>query len=100
MSTTTPIDLEKRAAGRIIRRALAQGYLVSVNDGEEWTVKRSTKLREIMASLCSTDSDLVLLRKADGARIGSILFIWGNSPEEVAADYTDKPEIVALVEAE
>jgi hypothetical protein len=91
------IQAEKVAAGRIIGRALAKGYLVSVCDGEEYTVKRSTNRAKIVAALATTDSDTVLIRKPDGTRVGAIWFIWGNSPEEVAADYTDNAEIREVV---
>jgi hypothetical protein len=90
------IAQEKTAAGRIIDRALAKGYKISVNDGEEWTVKQSTKRREIMDALQSTDSDTLMIRAADGAKIGTIFLVWGNSPDEIVCDCSDNPEIDAL----
>ncbi|MEY9235383.1 hypothetical protein ABIF78_007706 [Bradyrhizobium japonicum] len=93
------IEQEKTAAGRIIDRALAKGYLISVNDGEEWTVKKSSKRREIMDALQSTDSDTLMVRQADGAKVGVIYLVWGNSPDEIVCDHTDKPEICELVAA-
>jgi hypothetical protein len=92
------IVAEKRAVGKIIDRALAKGYLISVNDGEEWVVKQSAKRKEIMAALASTDSDSLVIRKADGKKVGSIYLVWGNSPEEVVCDCSDNPEISALVD--
>lgn len=92
------IAQEKTAAGRIIDRALAKGYLISVNDGEETTVKRSTKRREIMGALQSTDADYLIIRAADGSKIGTIYLVWGNSPDEVVCDCTDNPEISELVD--
>jgi hypothetical protein len=91
------IAQEKTAAGRIIDRALAKGYLISVNDGEEWVVKKSVKRKEIMDALQSTDADYLMIRTADGTKVGSIYLVWGNSPEEVVCDHTDKPEIAELV---
>jgi hypothetical protein len=95
---TDRIELEKRAAMRIIGRALAKGYTVSVCDGEEYTVKRSTNRVAIRAALATTDADTILVRRADGEKIGVIWFVWGNSPEEVAADHTDNAEIRELVD--
>jgi hypothetical protein len=92
------IAQEKTAAGKIIDRALAKGYLISVNDGEEWVVKKSVKRKQIMDALQSTDEDYLMIRKPDGEKVGTIWLVWGNSPEEIAADYTDKPEICELVE--
>jgi hypothetical protein len=94
------IAKEKTAAGKVIDRALAKGYLISVNDGEEWVVKKSVKRKEIMDALQSTDSDLLKIRKPDGEKVGVIYLVWGNSPEEVVCDYSSNPEIEALVDGE
>jgi hypothetical protein len=94
------IVAEKRAAGKIIDRALAKGYLISVNDGEEWVVKKSAKRKEIMGALQSTDSDTLMIRKPDGEKVGMIYMVWGNSPDEIVCDCSDKPEIDALVDGE
>jgi hypothetical protein len=93
----TTLAAEINAAGRIIDRALAKGYTVSVNDGEEWTTKHSSNRGIIMAALASTDSDILLIRDANGRRLGLIFLVWGNSPEEVVCDCSDKPEILELV---
>lgn len=91
------IAQEKTAAGKIIDRALAKGFLVSVYDGEEYAVKRSGKRAEIMGALQSTDSDTLRIRAADGSQIGSIFLVWGNSPEEIVCDCSDNPAIAELV---
>ena len=89
-------QIELTLARRVIRKALSAGYLVSVCDGEEYPVKRSTKFGEIDKALASTDSDVLVIRAATGDRLGSVLLVWGNG-EDVVSDYTDKPEIAALV---
>ncbi len=83
---------------RIVGRALAKGYTVSVYDGEEFPVKRSTNRAVIRDALASTDEDILVIRESDGTRVGNILLVWGNSPEEVAADYSDFPAIREIVE--
>ncbi len=88
-------ELEMTIAKELIERALARGYTVSVYDGEEFTVKRSVDLATIIASLATTDCDTLVIRNGKD-RLGSILLIWGNG-EDVISDYTDKPEIEALV---
>lgn len=90
---------EKRAAGRIIDRALAKGHLISVNDGEEWVVKNSTRRREIMDALQSTDADTLLIRNSACDRIGMIYLVWGNSPDEVVCDHSDNAAICEVVGA-
>ena len=79
---------EARIARKIVKDALANGWTVSVNDGEEWTVKRSTDSRAILAALCSTDSDTLRLRDAAGERVGDIMLVWGND-EDLITDHSD-----------
>ena len=90
-------DGEKRVVRRLVKAALDRGYTVSVHDGEEWPVRKSDSVVEIMAALGATDMERLLLRSADGTRIGSILLVYGNSPEEVIADHTDNELIQGLV---
>ena len=92
---------ERGVATRLVAAALAAGYTVSVYDGEEYTVKRSRKARQILAALASTEEDWLVIRNSAGDRLGSIRLIWDNDPtgEELIADHTDKPEIEALANA-
>ena len=92
---------ERGTATRLVRAAFAAGYSVSVYDGEEYTVKRSRKLKDVLDALASTEEDWLVVRDATGERLGSFRLIWGNDPtgEELIADHTDKPEIEALANA-
>lgn len=87
---------EARIARKIVRDALANGWTVSVNDGEDWVVKRSTDSRAILAALCSTDSDTLLLRDAAGDCIGRIMLVWGND-EDVISDHSDNEAMSAFM---
>ena len=90
--TTTALQYatyhEARIARKIVKDALANGWTVSVNDGEEWTVKNSTDSRTILDAMCSTDSDVLRLRDAAGEAIGNIWLVWGND-EDVISDHSD-----------
>lgn len=92
---------ERGVATRLVRAAIHAGYAVSVYDGEEYTVKRSRRERQILAALASTEEDWLVIRDSAGERLGSLRLIWGNDAtgEELIADYTDKPEIEALANA-
>lgn len=81
---------EGRAARRLIRLGLAKGYTVSVNDGEEWTVRRSTNQVAIIDALCSTGEDVIRFDDEAG-RIGIFVLIYGNDPDgsELISDHTD-----------
>ena len=90
--TTTALEYatyhEARIARKIVKDALANGWTVSVYDGEEWTVKSSTDSRAILEAMCSTDSDVLRLRDASGESIGNIWLVWGND-EDVISDHSD-----------
>ena len=87
---------EARIARKIVKDALANGWTVSVNDGEEWTVKRSADSRAILAALCSTDSDILRLRDEAGDRVGDIMLIWGND-EDLISDHSDNDAMTAFM---
>ena len=88
---------ERNVARRLIRAALNAGYTISVNDGEEWTVKRSTSARIIKDALCTTGEDTLRLHAADPSKTvgwhgaGRFYLVWGNADDgsELIADYTD-----------
>lgn len=88
MTTTT----ETVAARKFVKLAIAAGCTLSVNDGGEWTVKRSDDEPAIMAALATTDCDRLLARRQlqDSETTASFLFVWqGGAPDELIADYTD-----------
>jgi hypothetical protein len=89
-------NLEMTIARKLVRKALAAGYMVSVYDGEEYAVKRSTKFTKIVEALASTSDDVLVLRTADGTKVGSVWLIWGNG-EDLISDYTDNEATNALV---
>jgi hypothetical protein len=72
---------EATKARKIVAAALAKGWVVSVNDGEEWTVKKSSNKTEILDALCSTGMDTLRFRDAAGQPVGSMLLVWGNDPK-------------------
>lgn len=80
----TPSETE--ITQRIIKDALARGYSLSVDDGEDITVAKSTDFDEIFNALGSVDEDRLIVFNSVG-RIGSILFVYGNEDGVVAADY-------------
>lgn len=100
--TTYATHGEARVARRLVRAALAAGYTISVNDGEEWTVKRSTREREILDALASTGEDMLRLRlPASGEAVGSFWLVYGNDPDgsELIADHTDNETCDSLYRA-
>lgn len=110
-----PIDLDRFAkrgeaeeARRIVRKALAAGYALSVHDGEEATVRGSRDEAKILAALATTDADTVTVHRRDlnnasgWHSVGVLLLVWGNAPDgsELVADHTDNETLRQLVENE
>ena len=94
---------EAKIARRLVDTALKAGYALSVCDGEEWTVKRSTDRAVILAALGTTDQDKINLRDEHGQAHGTFLLVYGNARDgsELIADHTDNGacnDIVAVVE--
>lgn len=88
-----PHDAE--AVTRLVSEALRRGFLISVNDGEEETVKCASDPIAIFPAIGSTDMDHIRVHRADSGngdnkrpRIGTFLLVWGNSPGETLADAT------------
>lgn len=80
------IETEGRICSKLVKHALASGYVVSVHDGEEWAVSKSSKYTEIMADIFTTDENTVVFHDKDGNRIGSVFLVFGNDGYDVMAD--------------
>lgn len=88
-SYTTHLDqTERRIIDAIIKEALAEGMTISVYDGDEWAVRKSTDYKQITAEIAATDETTLRIRSSDGKKIGDILLIHGNG-EEVISDHSD-----------
>ena len=92
---------EARAARKLIRAALAEGWAISVNDGYETTVTRSTREKEIFDAMCSTGEDVITIHLQSGTRGGVFWLIYGNDEDgsELIADHTDNENCERLVAA-
>lgn len=91
-------DMEMAIANKIVADALTRNYTVSVYDGEEWALKRSSDHQEIIKSLNSTGHDQLKFRNSYGEYIGVVALIWGNCGWDLISDYTvsDAMELVLL----
>ncbi len=92
-------EIERRIVSRIVKDALAQGYIVSVYDGCDFAIKRSSHYSAIMAAIMSTDEDTLIIRDANtGEKIGFIHLVYGNDGFDVVSDYTANDRIEALLQ--
>jgi len=78
------VAIERRIVTALIDRALAEGYELSVDDGDSqhpWTTNRT----EVIDNIMEADEDRLYLRK-DGHTAG-VLLVYGNSGWDVICDY-------------
>lgn len=84
---------ETRVVRRVVRDLLAAGYSLTVDDGEDEPVKKSTKFSEIVAALMQTDEDYLYTHK-QGCPNSFVRFVYGNDSWEVICDYSTNLEAV------
>lgn len=87
---------ETRIAKHLVIAALARNWTVSVNDGEEIVISKSTKKAEIFEGMNSTDADILIFHDKDGKRIGWVQLIWGND-EDLISDASDDEDLDDLL---
>lgn len=83
---------EKAVATTLVKAILANGMDLSVYDGEETTVARSTDADEVLEALCTADADSLIGRNIGETGIKVVFFlVWGNelSGECLIADHSD-----------
>lgn len=95
-------DINERAiASKLIEDMLSNGNTVSVWEGEDWAIYKSTDHAAIMEALASTDSDWIYVwsRNSEGKliRVGKVLLIYGNG-NDLISDCSDNPATLALCE--
>ena len=77
----------KNAYIQLIKAAINSGFTVSVWDGEEWQVKRSTKEGEIIDAVKSVEEANLKFRDADGNNQGfALVSAFGLEPDETVID--------------
>lgn len=88
---------DAKAATGLVDAALNAGYLVTVYDGEEYAITKSTDRAAILKEIGATDADKLIFHSAAGDRLGMVLLVYGNEPGVTICDHTDNPIIDALV---
>jgi hypothetical protein len=82
------MKLERHVISAFVRSALAGGYLITINNGEDCPVKRSTSYRAIMRNIMQTDEEHLIVRNAAGERVGWVFLVYGNDGWDVISDYS------------
>lgn len=73
-----------------IKYAIAKGCTVSVWDGEDWQVKKSTKQRECIDAVKSVEEATLRVRDNTGAIVcAAYVSAYGLDSDETMIDWTD-----------
>lgn len=82
---------EAKVVRKLVNNILAAGYSVSVWEGEDYALKRSRNKADILAALCSTGYDVLVMRDKAGDAVGQIALVWGNEDDGscLIADHSD-----------
>ena len=80
-----------KAYKSLVKFALANNATVSVWDGEEWQLKRSTGYQAIVDAINSVEVAELRIRDAEGKVIGWAQIIPDLEDDETVADYTCTP---------
>lgn len=73
----------------LLNVALGRGYTVSVWDGEEWSLKRSTDLAAIKAEVEGVEEALLKFRDSDGNVVGkAVVSVYGLADDETVIDHS------------
>ena len=87
--------IERLIAHDLINAIVGSDCNVSIWDGEEYAVKYSTDVEEILSAMSHTGEDnlqiydaaMVFPRDRETAYEGFVYLVYGNEPENLVADY-------------
>lgn len=85
--------MERRIVTFMIEDAIKQGFALSVFNGEEVTVKKSTNATELWEACRTVDEETIFFHK-DDVLVGGVNLVYGNDGWDVISDYTVKLEDV------
>ena len=77
-----------KAYKTLVKNALSRDFSVSVWDGEEWQVKRSTKYQEIIDAIESVDFSELRIRDSEGEFQGWASVVLDCEDDCMVADFT------------
>lgn len=90
----------RKAYLTLVKNALSKDLTISVWDGEEWQVKRSTSYQDIKDAIESVEVAEIRIRDKDKNVLAWAQIVPDLDPEETVADYTDSQLMADLLEVE
>lgn len=77
-----------KAYKHLIKHALSLGCTVSVWDGEEWQIKRSTSYKAIVEAVESVEEAALRIRQQDAIIGSAAVSAFGLEDDETVVDYS------------
>lgn len=87
-------EMEIRVLGAVIDTAIEQGFLITVDNGEDIPVKNSQDKELILSELFATDMEWLKFQKPGQKRRGTMLLVHGNDGWDVINDYSTSVESI------
>lgn len=81
------LSLGRLVVSHLLRDVFAAGHSVSLYNGDEFTVKHSRDMSEVLGALCTVDEERLYIFDSTGKRLGWVFLVHGNSGHDVIADY-------------
>ena len=76
----------------LVKYAVHNGYTVSVWDGEEWQVKKSSSYEEIVSAIRSVEEAVLLIRDHKGLKVAHATVLpYGVGDDETVSDWVISP---------
>lgn len=89
-----------KACNKLVKEALKQDMSVSVFDGEEWSLKRSTSFKAITAEIKAVEEAQLRFYDAEGKSTGwALVSVYGLEDDETVIDSTMEAWIDLALEA-
>lgn len=85
--STLANQIENRIAQALIHEILVRGFTVSINDGEEEVITKSTAEKAILKAMANTDENTIVFFNSKGP-VGGIMIFFGEG-DEMISDYSD-----------
>ena len=79
--------IEKLIVAKLIRVLVSQNMKITVFDGEEVVVKKSSDVAEIFNAMFATDEETLRVFDSSGENLGAINLVYGNDGFDVISEY-------------
>jgi len=87
-------DMERKIANKIIGVMLDSGYTITIDNGNDITIRQSSNKEDILAGMFLTDEDKILVSHKDGNSRGYIWLVYGNRGWDVIHNYSNSLEVI------